>query len=62
MRLRVAANATDEEIQAALYQLLNSNVQSTQGRQGNFETVRKGQAPFKSVLRTSFQLSHPLRF
>ena len=35
MRLRVPANATDEEIQSALYHLFNSNNQSIQGLQGH---------------------------
>ena len=52
MRLRVAANATDEKIQSALHQLFNSNIQSVQGlqdrsqcRQGKFETTHEDQSP-----------------
>ena len=44
MRLRVAANATDEEVQSALHQLFSSNNQSVQGPQGNFETPHEDQA------------------
>ena len=52
MRLRVTANAMDEEIQSALHQLFSSNNQSVQGPQGHsqcpqgkFETTHEYQAP-----------------
>ena len=45
MWLRVTANGTDEEIESALHQLFNSNIQSVQGPQGNFETTHEDQAP-----------------
>ena len=45
MRLRVAKNATDDEIQSALHQLFSSNNQSFQCPQGNFETAHKDQVP-----------------
>ena len=32
MRLRVAENAIDEQIQSALYQLFNQSIQSPQGK------------------------------
>ena len=52
MRLRVAGNATEEEIQPVLHQLFSSNNQSVQGPQGhsqcpqgNFETTHEDQSP-----------------
>ena len=52
MWLRVTADATDKEIQSALHQLFNSNIQSgqvpqghSQSPQGNFETTHEYQAP-----------------
>ena len=42
MWFRVAADATDEDIQSALYQLSN---QSVQGPQSNFKTMNEDQAP-----------------
>ena len=49
MWLRVAANATDEEIQSALYQLFSQSVQGPQGHnqcpQGKFKITNEGQAP-----------------
>ena len=52
MPLRVAAKATDEEVQSALHQLFSSNNQSVQGPQGHsqcpqgkFETTHEYQAP-----------------
>ena len=49
MRLRVAENATDEEIQSALYQLFSQSVQGPQGHnqcpQGKFKITNEGQAP-----------------
>ena len=62
MRLRVATNATDEEIQSALHHLFSSNNQSVQRPQGNFETTHEDKPHGKSIWRTTPQLSHPLQF
>ena len=54
MRLRVAANATDEEIQSALYQLFSQSVHGSQGYnqcpQGKFKITNEGQAPSQDNL------------
>ena len=54
MRLRVAENATDEEIQNALYQLFNSSPQgrqSNQGPQGQTNSVEEQTSP--SIMSTT---------
>ena len=70
MRLRVPANASDEEIQPALHQLFNQSVKCPQGNsvlssqspQGSIVSTTEDQAPIQDSFEVNPVVIAPLQF